>query len=119
MNLTEFKNGIAKKLGLSEDSSQDAVWAAFCEKWDAVQADKEDAVAKLEQYKQEHKISEQSDADIEKAALEGMKLTGNNTIFVGKDLRTYQLETYCRENSKGFYYKAEKVGDKVKLTKIQ
>lgn len=119
MNLTDFKNAVAKKLGLSEDTNQDSVWTAFCEKFDTAIAEKQEALEKLAKLKEEHKVLEVTEADFEKAALEGMKITGSNSLFVGSDLRCYLQETYCRENSKFVYYKAEKAGDKVTLTKIQ
>lgn len=119
MNLTEFKNEIAKKLGLGEESHQDAVWAKFCEDWDKLQAEKKSATEKLEHFKEQYKINEATDADFKKAALEAMKITGSNTVFVSPKLQTFVQESYCKENSKGFYYKAEKAGEDVTLTKIQ
>jgi hypothetical protein len=119
MNLTEFKNAIAKALGLGEDATQDAVHAAFSEKFAALQQENEEAKTKLAKFKEEHKITEITDEDYKKAALDGFKLTGATTLFVAKDLVTFREEAYCKPNSKGFYFKADKVGNDAKLTKIE
>ena len=115
MNLTELKDALSKQLGLSENVSAEKVLEAVLE----LGKQKDEAMQKLETFKQEHNISELKEEDFANAAAKGMKITGSTTIFVSPSLQTFALESYCKENSKGFYYKAEAVGKEVKLTKIQ
>lgn len=54
---------------------------------------------------------------VKKVALEAFERTGQNVVYVSNTLQAFRQEPYCRENSKGFYYKCTKSGKGVTLRK--
>lgn len=121
MNLTELKDDIIVTLGLDASSKNENVSEAVKSlkqynqdlKNEAEQL--QESVDKLQAEAQKGK--EPSEEDVMKAANRGFKLTKANKLFVATNLRTFTIESYCRDKSK-IYWEATKTDKGVTLRKI-
>ena len=121
MNLTELKDDIIVTLGLDASSKNENVSEAVksLKQYNQDVKNKaeqlQESIDKLQAEAQQDK--EPSEEDVIKAAERGFVLTKAKKLFVSLSLRTFTIESYCKEKSK-VYWEATKTTKGVSLLKI-